>query len=426
MNVLIVGGGGREHALVRSLAQSRRVRQLYCTPGNPGIAALAQCVDVGYEGVAAIADFAESRHIDLVVVGPEAYLAAGLVDELQRRGIRAFGPTKAAARIETDKAFAKRLMERKGIRTGSYQLFDNAADASDYVRTLTPPIVVKATGLAGGKGVTVAQSQAEAVAAIEAIMNERVFGDAGNEVIVEEYLIGEEASVLAFSDGHRALPMAPAQDHKRAYDGDTGPNTGGMGAYSPVPIVDESMQQRILDEILTPAIEGLREEGTPYIGVLYAGLMIGPDGPAVIEFNARFGDPEAQVVLPRLQTDLVDVMEACIDGHLDQTSISFIDEAALCVILASGGYPGSYQTGKVIEGLDRVAQMDGVTAFHAGTALRDGRLVTDGGRVVAITALGSDIRAAAERAYQAVQAVAFDGMHYRTDIGHRAIERLPR
>lgn len=426
MNVLIVGGGGREHALVWSLAQSRRVRQLYCTPGNPGIAALAQCVDVGYEGVAAIADFAESRHIDLVVVGPEAYLAAGLVDELQRRGIRAFGPTKAAARIETDKAFAKRLMERKGIRTGSYQLFDNAADASDYVRTLTPPIVVKATGLAGGKGVTVAQSQAEAVAAIEAIMNERVFGDAGNEVIVEEYLIGEEASVLAFSDGHRALPMAPAQDHKRAYDGDTGPNTGGMGAYSPVPIVDESMQQRILDEILTPAIEGLREEGTPYIGVLYAGLMIGPDGPAVIEFNARFGDPEAQVVLPRLQTDLVDVMEACIDGHLDQTSISFIDEASLCVILASGGYPGSYQTGKVIEGLDRVAQMDGVTAFHAGTALRDGRLVTDGGRVVAITALGSDIRAAAERAYQAVQAVAFDGMHYRTDIGHRAIERLPR
>lgn len=426
MDVLVVGGGGREHALVWSLARSSKVRRLYCTPGNLGIAALAECVDVGYEGVAAIADFAESRHIDLVVVGPEAYLAAGLVDELEQRGIRAFGPKKAAARIETDKAFAKRLMERKGIRTGAYRLFDNAADASDYVRSLTPPIVIKATGLAGGKGVTVAQSPREAVAAIETIMNERVFGDAGNQVIVEEFLTGEEASVLAFCDGQRALPMAPAQDHKRAYDGDKGPNTGGMGAYSPVPIVDESMQQRILDEILTPIIEGLREEGTPYIGVLYAGLMIGPDGPAVIEFNARFGDPEAQVVVPRLETDLVDAMEACIDGRLDETNISFTDDTALCVVLASGGYPGEYQTGKPIKGLDQVSDMDDVMVFHAGTAMQHGHLVTDGGRVLAVTAFGSNVCHAAERAYRAVRAVTFDGMQYRADIGHRAIERLTR
>lgn len=426
MKVLVVGGGGREHALVWALSRSDRVKQIYCTPGNPGIETLAECVRVGLDGISAIADFAESKQIDLVVIGPEAYLAAGLVDELQCRGIPAFGPTKAAARIETDKGYAKRLMERKGIPTARYRQFDNAADAEKYVRTLDPPIVVKANGLAGGKGVTVARSHEEAVASIRSIMAERVFGDAGDLVLIEEFLEGEEASVLAFCDGKHVVPMQPAQDHKRAYDGDTGPNTGGMGAYSPVSIVDEKTRQRILDEILIPAVEGLYEEGTPYVGVLYAGLMIGPDGPKVVEFNARFGDPEAQVVLPRLRTDLAQVMQACVTGALDQVTLDFAAETAVCVVMASRGYPGDYQVGYEIRGLDQFVGSGDILIFHAGTARRDGRLVTNGGRVLGVTALGSDILDAVRRAYDAVDKIEFENAQYRTDIGFREVARVSK
>ncbi|HPZ54235.1 MAG TPA: phosphoribosylamine--glycine ligase [Bacillota bacterium] len=424
MKVLVVGGGGREHALVWALSRSSQVKKLYCTPGNPGIEALAECTDIGCEGTAAICDFAESKGVDLVVVGPEAYLAAGVIDELRKRGITAFGPTKAAARIETDKAFAKQLMERKRIPTARFRQFDNPTDAEAYVKTLTPPIVVKANGLAAGKGVTIAQSHKEAVEFIRAIMNERIFGDAGDLVIIEEFLVGEEASVLAFCDGRHVVPLEAAQDHKRAYDGDTGPNTGGMGAYSPVSIVDDAMLKRVVDEILIPAVEGLAEEGTPYIGVLYAGLMIGPDGPKVVEFNARFGDPEAQAVLPRLRTDLADVMQACANGDLDGVTLEFLEDSAVCVMMTSSGYPGHYQTGYEIKGLDRVRDREDVIVFHSGTSLHNGRLVTSGGRVLGVTALGSGIRDAANRAYEAVRSIKFENARYRTDIGFREMARV--
>ena len=423
MKVLVVGGGGREHAIVWSISRSPRVDQVLCTPGNPGIAELAECVQAAGGSPAAIAELAESRQVDLVVIGPEAYLEAGVVDELMERGIRAFGPTQASARIETDKAFAKRLMEAKGIHTGSYREFDNPEDAKAYLRSLSAPMEIKPIGLTAGKGVTVAGSLKEAEQAVDLVMGARAFGDAGSRVIVEEYLTGEEATVLAFCDGKRVVPMVPSQDHKAAYDGDTGPNTGGMGAYSPVPIVDEDMQRRVYEDILVPAVEALAELGTPFVGVLYAGLMIGPDGPKVIEFNSRFGDPEAQVVLPRLRTDLVDVMEACIDGELDRVTLEWRDESALCVVMASGGYPGAYQTGREISGLERVKELDDVIVFHAGTAARDERVVTAGGRVLAVTALGTTLREAAERAYEAVHAIQFERAHYRTDIGHRAFEK---
>jgi phosphoribosylamine--glycine ligase len=422
VKVLVVGGGGREHALVWSISRSPRVDQVLCTPGNPGIAELAECVHTADGSPSAIAELAESRRVDLVVIGPEAYLDAGVVDELARRGIRAFGPTQASARIETDKAFAKQLMEAKGIPTASYKEFDSPDDAKAYLRSLNPPMVVKANGLASGKGVTIAESLNEAEQAVDLIMNARAFGHAGDRVIVEEFLAGEEATVLAFCDGKRVVPMTPSQDHKAAHDGDTGPNTGGMGAYSPVPIVDEEMQRRVYEDTLVPAVEALGELGTPFVGVLYAGLMIGEDGPKVIEFNARFGDPEAQVVLPRLRTDLVDVMEACIEGELDRVTLEWRDESALCVVMASGGYPGAYRTGHEISGLERVRDLEDVVVFHAGTAVRDGHVVTAGGRVLGVTALGPILQEAAQRAYEAVGHIRFEGAYYRTDIGHRAIK----
>lgn len=422
MKVLVVGGGGREHALAWSLSRSPRVDRVLCTPGNPGIAELAECVQTTDGSPRAIAELAESRRVDLVVIGPEAYLEAGVVDELLKRGIRAFGPARASARIETDKAFAKQLMEAKGIPTGSYREFDNPDDAKAYVRSLSPPIVIKPIGLTAGKGVTIAESVGEAEQAVDLTMSARAFGKAGARVIVEEFLTGEEATVLAFCDGKRVVPVAPSQDHKAVYDGDTGPNTGGMGAYSPVPVVDEAMQRRVYEDILVPTVEALAELGTPFVGVLYAGLMIGQDGPKVIEFNARFGDPEAQVVLPRLRTDLVDVMEACIEGALDRVTLEWRDESALCVVVASGGYPAKYQTGYEISGLERIRDLDDVIVFHAGTALRDGRVVTAGGRVLGVTALGPTLEKAARRAYEAVDVLQFEGAHRRTDIGHRAIK----
>lgn len=423
MKVLVVGGGGREHALVWAISRSPRVDQVVCTPGNPGIAELAECVRTADASPNAIAELAESRKVDLVVIGPEAYLEAGVIDELLKRGIRAFGPTKASARIETDKAFAKRLMEAKGIPTGSYREFENPDDAKAYLRSLNPPMVIKPIGLTAGKGVTIAGSLKEAEQAVDLIMGARAYGEAGSRVIVEEFLTGEEATVLAFCDGKRVLPMAPSQDHKAAYDGDTGPNTGGMGAYSPVPIVDEEMQRRVYEDILVPAVEALDELGTPFVGVLYAGLMIGPDGPKVIEFNSRFGDPEAQVVLPRLRTDLVDVMEACIDGALDRVALEWRDECTMCVVMASGGYPGAYKTGCEISGLERAKELDDVIVFHAGTAARNGRVVTAGGRVLGVTALGPTFGEAAQRAYEAVGLIEFEGAQFRTDIGHRAIKK---
>ncbi len=423
MRVLVVGGGGREHALVWKLRQSPRVREVYCLPGNAGIARLARCVPGDPEDVRAVADFAQEERVDLTVVGPEAPLVAGLVDELARRGLPACGPTAAAAAIEGSKVFAKELMARHGIPTAAYRVFDDPAAAREYVERLGGPVVVKAEGLAAGKGVVVAPGPAEAAAAVEEIMVRRAFGEAGRRVVVEEYLEGEEVSVLALTDGERVLTLPSSQDHKRALDGDRGPNTGGMGAYSPAPVLTPDLAQRVEQEILLPAVRALAAEGRPYRGVLYAGLMLTAEGPKVLEFNCRFGDPETQAVLPRLEGDLADALEAAAGGDLRGVSLSWRPDAAVCVVLASEGYPGPYEKGRPISGLEEAEAMADVLVFHAGTVRRDGQVVTAGGRVLGVTGLGPTIAAARERAYEAVERIRFAGCHYRRDIAHRALAR---
>ncbi len=424
MKVLVVGGGGREHALVWKLRQSPRVEKIYCAPGNAGIAREATCVPIKAEDVGGLREFALREGIDLTVVGPEAPLVAGLADSFAEAGLRVFGPVRRAALLEGSKVFAKQFMARLGIPTARFAVFRDPEEAKAYIRRIDGPCVVKADGLAGGKGTIVAGDAPEALAAVHLIMEERVFGEAGAAVVVEERLEGEEVSVLAFTDGKSIVPMVPSQDHKRAYDGDQGPNTGGMGAYSPPPVYTPEVHSRVQAEILAPLVRGLQEEGISYQGVIYVGLMLTAKGPYVLEFNCRFGDPEAQVVVPRLESDLLEVLLAVVEGRLGEVELRWDDRAAVCVVLASGGYPGPYETGKVITGLADVPP--DVLIFHAGTAQVEGRIVTSGGRVLGVTGFGKTVREAVGRAYAGVEKISFEGMHYRRDIAHRALAKEVR
>lgn len=422
--VLVVGSGGREHALCWKIAQSPRVEKVFCAPGNAGIAADAECVDIKASDMDGLVAFAREKAVDLTVVGPEAPLANGIVDRFREEGLVVFGPSAAAARIEASKVFAKDLLWKAGIPTGSYKVFSSSDEAMDYVRNeVGVPVAIKADGLAAGKGVILAHTEEEASDAIELIMNKKAFGDAGNRVVVEEFLTGEEASFMAVTDGKTVLPLATSQDHKPVFDNDRGPNTGGMGAYSPAPVVTEKLHGEIMDTIMRPTVAAMEDAGCPYSGILYGGLIIKDGKAKVIEYNCRFGDPEAQPILMRLKTDLVDVMEATIEGRLDEISLEWDDRSAVCVVLASGGYPGSYEKGKGIHGLEKAGKMDDVKVFHAGTAEKDGRIVTAGGRVLGVTALGDDVKKAIKRAYKAVSRISWEGMYYRKDIGSKALDR---
>jgi phosphoribosylamine--glycine ligase len=423
MKVLIIGQGGREHALVWKLKQSPRVTRLYCAPGNAGIAELATLVPIAENRVDELVRFAKEAGIDLAVVGPEQPLLDGIVDAFETAGLKAFGPGADAALIEGSKGFAKDLMKKYGIPTAAYESFDDYAAALDYVRRKGAPIVIKADGLAAGKGVTVARTLEDAEAALNAAMNQKIYGAAGSRVVIEECLAGEEMSLMAFVDGETVKPMVPAQDHKPVYDHDEGPNTGGMGTYSPVPHIPQTIVDRAIEEILKPTARAMVLEGRPFRGVLYAGLMITSDGPKVIEFNARFGDPETQVVLPRLETDLVEIISAVTEGRLAETEIKWKPDAAVCVVLTAPGYPGSYPKGLPIEGLAKAAEKTGLI-FHAGTAAKDDQTVTAGGRVLGVTCTGQTITDARRCAYDAVDRIHFEGMHYRTDIAAKALKNV--
>jgi phosphoribosylamine--glycine ligase len=424
VKVLVLGSGGREHALTWKIAQSPLVDSIFCAPGNPGMAKIAQCLPFSVNDFDALTNFAEENSIDLVVVGPEDPLADGIVDRFKSVGIRAFGPSANAAQLEASKAFAKEFMKRHNIPTAAYGEFDNAADAEAYVREQGAPIVIKADGLAAGKGVTVAQTVDEAVAAIKEIMIDQVFGDAGARVIVEECMFGEEASIFALCDGDHLIALASSQDHKPAYDGDTGPNTGGMGAYSPAPVVTDALFDQIREEVLEACVQGMKADGNPYTGVLYAGLMMTETGPRVVEFNCRFGDPETQVVLPRMKSDIVPLMIACCDGTLADQELEWEDRECVTVVMASGGYPKAYEKGKVITGIEDAESDDTCMVFHAGTTEKDGALITNGGRVLNVTAYGQNIGSAIESAYKGVNAIHFDGAFTRSDIGKKALDRL--
>jgi phosphoribosylamine---glycine ligase len=422
MNILLLGSGGREHALAWKMAASPLTSRLVCAPGNAGIAHEAECVTLDIADHAAVIRFCRETGIDFIVVGPEAPLCAGIVDDLEAAGIKAFGPSRAAARLEGSKGFTKDLCRSAGIPTASYERFRTVAEAKAHVRERGAPIVVKADGLAAGKGVVVAESIAEAEAAIEMILGGEL-GEAGAELVIEECLVGEEASFFALCDGEIALPLASAQDHKRAFDGDKGPNTGGMGAYSPAPIVDAAMSSRVMAEIVMPTLRAMKAMGAPYKGVLYAGLMITAEGPKLIEYNVRFGDPECQVLMPRLMSDLVPALLASRDGVLKSVDLRWYPEAALTVVMAARGYPGAYSKGSVIEGLDAAAAVEGVEIFHAGTKQDGDRILANGGRVLNVSALGKTVREARTRAYEAVSRIRWPEGFCRTDIGWRAVER---
>jgi len=424
MNVLVIGGGGREHALVWKIAQSSHVKNVYCAPGNPGIGELATCVDLPVNDIEGLIVFAQNNAIDLTVVGPEDPLAAGIVDQFAQAGLKAFGPSAAAAQLEGSKAFAKAFMARHNIPTAAYAEFDSVSDAEEYVRKVGAPIVIKADGLTAGKGVTVAHDLDSAVKAVREAMVSKTFGEAGTRLIIEEFLEGEEASILAFADGQRVIPMVASQDHKPAFDNDQGPNTGGMGAYSPAPVITPALQEEIVNTILAPCLDGMAHEGIPYKGILYAGLMITKNGPKVVEFNCRFGDPETQVVLPQMKGDLTPVLIACCDGTLDRVAIEWANRACVTVVMASGGYPRDYAKGKVITGIGEAQANPNVIVFHAGTRLKNGDLVTNGGRVLNVTATGPDIASTIARAYEAVGKICFEDAHFRNDIGRRALARL--
>ncbi len=422
MKILIVGSGAREHALAWKVAQSPRVAQLYVAPGNAGTALLAENVPISVQDIAALVDWARAQRPDLVLVGPEAPLAAGLADALRAQAIRVFGPSHAAAQLEASKRFAKDFMRRHAIPTARFAALDDFDAALEHVRAASYPVVIKASGLAAGKGVILPESLAEARAALSRLMQQHEFGAAGDQVVIEERLVGDEVSLLAFTDGKTVKPMLPAQDHKRLLDGDRGPNTGGMGAYAPVPL-DPELVSEITRTILQPTIDGMRAEGNPFVGVLYAGLMLTAQGPRVLEFNCRFGDPETEVVLPLLASDLVDVVEACVNGTLAACPVEWKDAAAACVVLASGGYPGKYETGLPISGLDAPLASDAVI-FHAGTRWQDRHVVTAGGRVLTVTGWGATLDDALDTAYATVAGIAFEGMQYRRDIAMRARERV--
>jgi phosphoribosylamine---glycine ligase len=422
VRVLVVGGGGREHALVWALARSALVEQIYAAPGNPGIAETARCVSISPGDVTGLAGFAERESMDLTVVGPEAPLVAGLANELAARGLAVFGPARDGALIEGSKAYARKVCARHGIPGARGKDFMDAPKAKAYLEELgEPPYVVKADGLAAGKGVVIAGTREEAERAIDACLLDRAFGEAGARVVIEEHLEGEEVSAVALTDGRAVLALAPLQAHKRMGDGDTGPNTGGMGAYSPVPAVDEAMWERIRVEILEATIAALREEGTDYRGVLYAGVMLTAGGPKVLEFNCRFGDPETQALIPRVRSDLAELLLACTDGTLGRREVEWDPRPCVTVVAASEGYPGPVADGREVTGLEDAAAVPDAVVFHAGTASKDGRVTTAGGRVLAVSALGADVGEARARAYDAIGRIRFDGMHYRRDIGERAM-----
>lgn len=419
MKVFVIGSGGREHAIVTSLSKSSRVDKIYCAPGNAGIAALAECVPIKAMDFDGLLKFAQEKQIDLTVVGMDDPLVGGIVDVFEAAGMRVFGPNKAAAILEGSKAFSKDLMKKYNIPTASYENFTDPGEAMNYLKTVRFPVVLKADGLALGKGVLICNSLKEAMDGVRTIMTDRKFGDSGNTMVVEEFLTGREVSVLSFVDGRTIRIMDSAQDHKRAYDGDEGPNTGGMGNFSPSPFYTPEIDEYCRSHIYQPTVDAMAKEGRPFKGVIFFGLMLTEDGPKVLEYNARFGDPEAQVVLPRLKNDIVDIFEACIDGTLDQTELEFeSDKAAVCVVLASDGYPVSYEKGFPITGLENFEGKDDYYCFHAGTALKDGQIVTNGGRVLGITAIGRDLKEARSKAYEATEWVSFENKYMRHDIGH--------
>ena len=423
MKVLVIGGGGREHAIVWKLSQSKSVDKIYCCPGNAGIAELAECIDVNQNDFKALLDFVKYEWIDLTVVGPEGPLSKGIVDLFEKEGRRILGPNRAAARLESSKVFSKELMRRHGIPSAEYKVFTSSLHAEEYIRVKGMPIVIKADGLAAGKGVFVASTIEEATRALKLILKDKVFGDAGDRVVIEQCLKGEEASYMVFTDGETIVPMASSQDHKRVFDHDEGPNTGGMGAYSPAPVITGELERVVMEKVMRPIIKALKSEGLTYKGVLYAGLMIDKGIPYVLEFNCRLGDPETQPVLSRLQTDFMDIAMAITEKRLSDVRVEWKEDPAVCVVVSSGGYPGPYRKGEVIQGIAEANEMDGVHVFHAGTAFRDNSVVTAGGRVLGVTATGSDIAAAKKRAYAAVEKIHFEGMHYRKDIADRALRR---
>jgi phosphoribosylamine--glycine ligase len=423
MKVLVVGSGGREHALCWAIARSPRCDELFCAPGNAGIAEVAECLAVEAEDLDGLMSLALDKNIDFVVIGPEVSLVAGLVDRLEAVGLKAFGPPAKAARLEGSKGFMKDLCAQYGVPTAEFARFDEPDAAKEYIHAKGAPLVVKADGLAAGKGVILCRTNNEAFAAIDHIMTERAFGGAGAEVVIEEFLGGEEASFFALVDGRTALPLVSAQDHKAAFDGDTGPNTGGMGAYSPAPVVTEAMAEKIMEQVVRPIIGAMAAEGCPYKGVLYAGLMIADGQPKVLEFNIRFGDPECQPLMMRLKSDILDALLACVDGTLDQVVLEWHDVAALVVVMATKGYPGWYENGSKIRGLEKAQALNDVAVFHAGTRAENGDIVAHGGRVLGVTARGATVAEARERAYQAVGYIDWPEGFWRRDIGWRAIDR---
>jgi len=423
MDVLLIGSGGREHAIAWKLKQSGQLGKLYIAPGNAGTALCGENVAIQDDDVSGLVDFAKAKGVGLVIVGPEDPLSLGVVDAMEAAGIKAFGPSGPAAQLEADKAFAKNIMRSSAVSTAEARIFDHFSDAKAYIASRDEPVVIKAAGLAKGKGVIVCDDPADGILAAEKIMVGKVFGAAGDRVVVEDKLLGEEASILAFVDGRNIYLMESSQDHKPIGDGDTGPNTGGMGAYSPAPVVTDDMMNKISREILVPVVDAMNRNGTPYRGVLYAGLMMTSGGPRVLEFNVRFGDPETQPILMRLQSDLLEVFLAVCDGCLDEVALRWDPRPAVCVVMASGGYPDVYEKGKVIHGLKEVESLEDVVVFHAGTVERDGNIVTNGGRVLGVTALGNDIAGAKTRAYEAVDRLSFDGAYCRRDISDKALQR---
>ena len=421
--VLIVGGGGREHALAWKIAQSPGIAKIFCAPGNAGMAEIAECVAIAPADIAALKSFALKNRVDLTVIGPELPLTLGIVDVFEQAGLRIFGPSQKAALLEGSKYFAKEIMQKHGIPTADFKSFSDAEAAKTYVQRKNAPVVIKADGLAAGKGVFPALTVSESLAAIDRIMNQREFGEAGARIVVEEFLMGEEASFICFTDGKTIIPMPSSQDHKRVFDGDKGPNTGGMGAYSPAPVITAAIEEKIMCEIMRPIIKALHASGIRYKGVIYAGLMIEDGTPRVLEFNVRFGDPETQPLLVRLKTNLVDIMQAVIDERLSEIAVTWDPRPAVCVVMASGGYPDTYEKGHPIVGLQEAARIPDTVVFHAGTALRNGQVVNDGGRVLGVTAWGNSIIDAVKSAYQAADKIHWQGVQFRRDIAGRAIQR---
>ena len=419
MRVLVIGSGGREHALVWKIKQSPKVEKIFCAPGNAGTSEFADNIPIAADDIEGLLQFAMKKEIGLTVVGPEQPLVMGIVDRFEVKGLRIFGPSASAAELEGSKSFSKDIMQKYGLPTAEYKIFTSAESATKYIQAKNCPLVVKADGLAAGKGVLLCRSSREALVAVDTIMRQRLFGEAGDQIVVEEFLEGQEISVLAFSDGQTVLLMDSAQDHKAVYDGDIGPNTGGMGAYSPAPVFTEIMQQKVRDKIMLPMVRAMQQEGRTYKGILYAGLMLTKTGPQILEFNARFGDPETQPLMVRMDTDIIPLFEACIDGSLDQCQVNWKNKSSVCVVMTAEGYPGTYQKGEIISGLQNANSTPEVVVFHAGTKEKDGKVLTNGGRVLGVTATGANTESAIQRAYDAVGKVNWRGVHYRKDIGSR-------